>query len=78
LRSRKFADALISDPIEAAEQALWITRTRAVIANDGKEIPVSAQTICIHGDSPGASEIAATVARHLRYAGIVVRAVHAS
>ncbi len=78
LRSRKFADALIADPAEAALQALRITQARYVVASDGKEIAVNAQTICIHGDSPGASEIAATVARHLRQAGIVVRAVHAS
>ncbi len=50
LRSRKFADALISDPKEAAAQALRI-------AKEGR-----ADTICIHGDSPGALEIAKEVA----------------
>ena len=78
LRSRKFADALIRDPVEGALQALRITQTRSVIASNGKEIPVNAQTICIHGDSPGASGTAATVGRLLRQAGIVVRAVHTS
>jgi 5-oxoprolinase (ATP-hydrolysing) subunit A len=45
LRSRKFADALITDPREAAAQALRL-------ANEGR-----AQTICVHGDTPHAVEI---------------------
>jgi 5-oxoprolinase (ATP-hydrolysing) subunit A len=54
LRSRKFDDALIRDPEEAAEQA-------ARIAAAG-----TADTLCIHGDTPGAPRIAASVARTLR------------
>ena len=45
LRSRQFADALITDPREAARQALRFAR-------EGK-----AQTICVHGDTPGAVDI---------------------
>jgi UPF0271 protein len=45
LRSRKFPDALITDPQQAAAQALRLAR-------EGK-----AQTICVHGDTPGAVEI---------------------
>jgi UPF0271 protein len=45
LRPRRFADALITDPREAARQALRFAR-------EGK-----AQTICVHGDTPGAAEI---------------------
>ena len=45
LRSRKFPDALITDPREAAAQALRLAR-------EGR-----AQTICVHGDTPGAVEI---------------------
>jgi UPF0271 protein len=45
LRSRQFADALITDPSEAARQALRFAR-------EGK-----AQTICVHGDTPGAVDI---------------------
>jgi UPF0271 protein len=45
LRSRKFADALITDPQAAAAQA-------ARLAGEGV-----AQTICVHGDTPGAVEI---------------------
>jgi UPF0271 protein len=45
LRSRKFPDALITDPEAAAAQALRLAREGV------------AQTICVHGDTPGAVEI---------------------
>src|ERR1035438_9506868 len=45
LRSRKFPDALIADPREAAAQALRFARQGL------------AETICVHGDTPGAVEI---------------------
>jgi UPF0271 protein len=70
LRSRKFEDALIRNPEEAARQALSIAKRGVVIASDGNEVSVDAQTLCIHGDTPGAPEIAARVARTLREAGI--------
>ena len=73
LRSRKFADALIGDPLAAGAQALSIAQRGKVIAVNGAEIAVEAQTICIHSDSPGAQEVAAAVARTLREAGISIR-----
>ena len=75
LRSRKFADALILDPAQAAGQAVRIAECGKVIACDGTEIAVNAQTICIHGDTPGAPQIAAAVAQALRQAGITLRAL---
>jgi UPF0271 protein len=66
LRSRRYEDALIRDPAEAARQAVRI-------AEQG-----TAQTICVHGDTPGAPEIAAAVARALREAGIEVKPVSRS
>jgi UPF0271 protein len=75
LRSRKFEDALIRNPEEAAWQALGIAERGVVIASDGNEVPVDAQTICIHGDTPGSVQIAAAVARTLRDAGIKLSAL---
>ena len=75
LRSRKFADALILAPAQAAEQAVRIAERGSVIACDGTEVAVNAQTICIHGDTPGAPQIAAAVAQALRQAGITLRAL---
>src|SRR5207244_8406286 len=75
LRSRKFDDALIRDPEEAARQALGIVERAVVIASDGSEVAVNAQTLCIHGDTPGAQQIAAKVAQSLREAGVAVCAL---
>ena len=72
LRSRKFDNALIRDPAEAAQQALNIAERGIVTAHDGGEVKLVAQTICIHGDTPGAPQIAAAVASALRAASIVI------
>jgi 5-oxoprolinase (ATP-hydrolysing) subunit A len=72
LRSRTFEDALICDPAEAARQALHIIERGTVVACDGTQIRVNAQTLCIHGDTPGAPEIAAAVAQELRQAGVTL------
>jgi UPF0271 protein len=73
LRSRKHPDALIRDPQEAGQQALRMVEHSRVIARDGSEVYVDAQTICIHGDTPGAVNIAASVADALRNGGVRVR-----
>jgi UPF0271 protein len=75
LRSRKFEDALIRDPVDAGRQALRIVERGAVIACDGSKVSVDAQTLCIHGDTPGAPEIAAAVARTLREGGVALCAI---
>jgi len=75
LRSRKFDDALLHDPAEAALQALSIAERGAVVASNRAEIPMIAQTLCIHGDTPGAPKIAAAVAQALRQAGVELRAL---
>ncbi|MGB2633510.1 MAG: 5-oxoprolinase subunit PxpA [Candidatus Acidiferrum sp.] len=76
LRSRKFTDALLRDPVEAAEQASSIVNQGSVLASDGSVVPVVAQTICIHGDTPGAIEIAAAVNRRLQQAAIHIAGLH--
>jgi UPF0271 protein len=75
LRSRKFEEALIRNPEEAAWQALGIAEQGVVIASDGSEVSVDAQTLCIHGDTPGAVGIAAIVARTLSEAGVTLCAL---
>jgi 5-oxoprolinase (ATP-hydrolysing) subunit A len=72
LRSRKFSDALLHDPEEAAAQAQRIVEQGTVVAADGSVISIAAQTICIHGDTPGAPEIAAVVGQRLKGAGITI------
>jgi UPF0271 protein len=75
LRSRSFRDALIRDPTEAARQALSIVQRGMVTTVDGTELTVNAQTLCIHGDTPGAVEIARAVAKTLNRAGVTLRAI---
>jgi|SRR5579859_1564126 len=70
LRSRKFDDALLRNPAEAAQQALRMVERGIVIASNGSEVALKAQTICIHGDTPGAVQIATAVKKQLIDAGV--------
>ncbi|MCU1242233.1 MAG: Histidine kinase [Candidatus Acidoferrum typicum] len=72
LCSRKYEDALIHDPGEASRQALSIAQTGIVTARNGRQVAITAQTICIHGDTPGAPQIAAAVAKALRDGGLTL------
>lgn len=75
LRSRRFEDALIRDPHEAGRQALRIAERGTAIAYGGAEIIVNAQTLSIHGDTPGAAQIAAAVAETLEGAGVELKSL---
>ena len=69
LVSRKSAGSLITDPDAVAERVLGFTRG-TVKAITGKEIRIEADTICLHGDTPGAGAIARRVRQRLEAAGI--------
>ena len=77
LRSRRRPGALICDPHKAAAQALRIAQAHRVIAVDGSDLVLDAQTLCIHGDTPDCVSIAAAVASRLREAGIELKALRA-
>ena len=62
LTPRTEADALIHDVHEAASQVLDMIERGFVRARDGSAVSVRAETVCIHGDAPGAQQFA----RHLR------------
>jgi 5-oxoprolinase (ATP-hydrolysing) subunit A len=70
LRPRRFSDALIRDPQRAAAQALRIAQLGLVTAFNGSDMAIDAQTICIHGDTPGAPLIAEAVAKELVNHGV--------
>lgn len=72
LRSRKYHDALTTDPPKGARQALDIVNKGIVVAHDGTKIKVNARTICIHGDTPGAVAISRAVRREYARAGVEV------
>jgi UPF0271 protein len=66
-------DALVSDPAKAADQAVRMVMEGKVRTITGKVIDVKIQTICIHGDSPGADKIVAAVREGLVKAGAIVK-----
>jgi UPF0271 protein len=66
--------ALLHDPQQVAERMIAMVTKGQVQAVDGTEIPVSADSICVHGDSPGAVEMAVSLRRALSAAGVDVRA----
>lgn len=61
LVSRETAGALVSDPLVAAQQALALAQGESIATLDGGRLMVSADTICLHGDTPNALNIARAV-----------------
>jgi len=61
LQPRSELGSLITDPGAAAAQAASIAADGVVVAVDGSRVPIRAETICCHGDTPGAVEIATAV-----------------
>ena len=75
LRQRSLPGALLDTPERAARQALDIAVRHSVRTGSGAELPVSAQTICIHSDTPGSAAIAREVNARLKAAEVAVRAL---
>ena len=66
--------AVIDDEQIVVTRAVAIARERVVIAADGTRVPLDVQTICVHGDTPGAAVLASRIRKALNDAGIQVRA----
>ena len=62
--------AVLASAEEAVEQALSLARDGQVVTIDGTTIPVRADTLCIHGDTPGAPEFARRIRERFREEGI--------
>lgn len=74
LVSRREPGAVLNDPAAVAERvAAMVTGGRAT-AIDGSEFAVNVESVCVHGDSPGAARIAAAVADRLSADGVELRA----
>jgi UPF0271 protein len=54
------------DPVQAAARVLRVMRDHVVAATTGRDIPVRAETVCVHSDTPAAVAIAAELAKTLR------------
>jgi 5-oxoprolinase (ATP-hydrolysing) subunit A len=73
LVSRKVEGAVITDPEEAAAQAVKIALAGRALSIDGTEVEVRAETLCLHGDNPSAVANAVAVRRALDAAGVALR-----
>lgn len=65
--------AVLHDPETVAARAVAMVRDRAVTAADGTRIPLQADSLCLHGDTPGALALARATRAALDAAGIAVR-----
>ncbi len=72
LLSRTESGSVIQDAARVAERAVAMVRDRAVTALGGDVIPLAADTICVHGDTPGAADLAGRLRAALEEAGIDV------
>jgi UPF0271 protein len=72
LQSRSIGGSLITDPKAAAEQVMRLVQDQIVVAHEGTRLDVAAESICFHGDTPGAPHIVAEARRRLEAAGVAV------
>lgn len=72
LVSRRQPGAVIHDPETIAQRVLVMARDGVVQAIDGSTVKITAQSICVHGDSPNAVAMARAVRKALDEAGIEV------
>ena len=59
-------------PDDVAGRTVRIATRQEVVASDGSLVPVRAESVCVHGDSPGAVAMATAVRRELKEAGVRV------
>jgi len=67
-------DALLRDPNEAAQRVLRMLREGKVRSVEGRDVDVRGETICVHGDTPGAVEFAHELRSQLEHEGVKIRA----
>lgn len=73
LVSRKLPGSVIHDPETVAERVLSMVKDKTVLSIDNKPVPIKADTICVHGDTPGAVDMIKTIRRRFEQEGICVR-----
>ena len=73
LVSRKEANAVLGSADEVVQRVLEVAQTGSITAVDGTKLEVDAQSVCTHGDSPGAVKLLRGVVERLREEGIEIR-----
>ncbi len=74
LLPRSDSGAVLRDPVQIADRVLSMVETGSVTAVDGSVIAIKVESVCVHGDSPGAVEIAGSVRDRLLSGGITLAA----
>jgi len=74
LVSRREAGAVIHDPQEIARRVVQMITEGGVTSIEGEFTAIRAESVCVHGDSPGALEMTRQIRQRLDAEGIVVRA----
>lgn len=69
---RSHPGAVIGDIEQVADRAMSMLSNGTVTAIDGREVEMTGDTICLHGDTPGAADMARTLRRRLEAAGVTV------
>lgn len=67
--------AVIEDPEKVAERVATLAREGRILSVEGSPVAVSADTVCLHGDTPGAVELAAAIRGRLDREGVAVRSL---
>jgi UPF0271 protein len=71
-RSRQ--GAVITEPDAVVERSLGLASSGEVVSESGVRIAVRARSLCLHGDTPGAVELARRVRERLESSGVRVEA----
>lgn len=72
LVDRSLPGAVIHDPDVAGPRMLKMVQEGAIITESGKRIPAAIDTICMHGDTPGAVSVARSVRENLLSGGVTI------
>jgi UPF0271 protein len=75
LTPRRVAGSVIHDPARVVQRAVEMVTTRRVTATNGVTIDLQADTLCLHGDTPGAADLARQVRAGFEAAGVRVSAL---
>lgn len=73
LVSRREADAVVSDPDAVAARVVQMAQDGTATARDGSTVEIDAESLCVHGDSPGAVDLSRRIVDALQGAGIEIR-----
>jgi UPF0271 protein len=73
LVSRREPGAVLHDAQDVAERMLRLASDGVVTAIDGSVVRIRADSVCVHGDSPGAVEMARRVRERLEAAGVTIK-----